>query len=228
MKLLGAVLLTIACICGVMALGHSRSPRPEAPRAEPQLAQLQQSARVIFITLDGPVRDDVLSGPPDVAVFASWSRLTRAASSRDGVVFVDAPEDGPVLDGGPRWRDARFDAETFTRARAHWEAHHPRFLHLALLDTDEWAHKGLRAEYEQALRDTDARIVEVLGWVAALPPEEAAFTTVLLSSDHGRGTSDWTKHGFFEAGSGEIFSINESAATRASTPGGHPTRSRTH
>ena len=141
----------------------------------------------------------------DVAVFASWSRLTRAVTSRDGVVLVDAPEDGPAREKGPPWRNARFDEETFSRARAYWEAHHPRFLHIALLDTDEWAHQGLHPEYEQALRETDARIVEVLRWVAALPAEEAAVTTVLLASDHGRGIGDWTRHGLLDRGSAEIF-----------------------
>jgi hypothetical protein len=266
---LGAALLTTACVGAALTRKRAFA---EEPHDVTGAARLQKHARVIFITLDGPLRDDVLSGPhmrglqeavrkgglafaaeatssmalslpgyqamsagtqtscldndcgritvetvgellarrlslppQDVAVFASWSRLAHAASSRDGAITVDAPEDGPKRDGGPPWRNARFDDETFARARAHWEKHHPRFLHIALLDTDEWAHVDNHEKYEQALRDTDARIVEVLRWVAALPAEEQAVTTVLLASDHGRSHSDWTKHGFLAPGSSEIF-----------------------
>lgn len=269
--LLVALVLLVAVLGAAMV--RRERPFPPEPRDEAAARRLQQHARVIFITLDGPLRDDVLSGGlmpglhaalrsggtafsaeaasvmalslpgyqamaagaltecrdndcprigvetmaervarrlglarDDAAVFASWSRLARAATSRDDLVFVDAPKDGPPREGGPPWRNARYDDETFARAREFWHAHHPRFLHLAFLDTDEYAHEGLRAEYEQALRETDARVTEVLAWVQALPPEERAATTVVLASDHGRGRGDgWTEHGFFERGSGEIF-----------------------
>jgi hypothetical protein len=141
-----------------------------------------------------------------VAVFASWSRLARAASSRDGLVWVDAPEDSPAHPGGPPWRNGRYDEETFSRARAFWEAHHPRFLHLAFLDTDEYAHRDLRTDYERALRETDARVLEVLRWVQALPPAERAATTVLLTADHGRGKGPgWTEHNPGDSGASDIF-----------------------
>ena len=264
------VLLSVAGV--TTAMSRRERPFPPEPHDEARASKLQSAARVIFITLDGPLRDDVLSGPhmrrlqeavrargiafpadaassmalslpgyqamaagtrtscndndcgritvetmaerlaeglhlgpEEVAVFASWSRLALAATSRDGVAHVDAPEDGPKREGGPPWRNARYDAETFSRAREYWQQHHPRFLHLALLDTDEWAHQGLRPQYEQALRETDARVVEVLRWVAELPAEEAALTTVVLASDHGRGHRDWREHGILHPGSGEIF-----------------------
>lgn len=273
MKKRGLAGLLLLAIGGMAFESWQRErPYPPEPHDEARSALLQQKARVILITLDGPVREDVLrlpglqaaiaergvaipaevassmalslpgyqamaagarTGcrdndcerigvetlaervatalrlvPEQVAVFASWSRLPRAASARDGLVFVDAPEDGPPHEGGPPWKNARFDEQTFARARAFWQAHHPRFLHLAFLDTDEWAHQGLRPEYERALREVDARVAEVLRWVAALPPEEAKLTTVILSADHGRGRGGkWTEHGFFHPGSGEIFVI---------------------
>ncbi len=257
-----------------VALVSRERPFPPEPHDDEVSAHLHRTARVILITLDGPLRDDVLSGalmpglhealrthgvafpaevsspmalslpgyqalaaghatdcrdndcprievetlaegvarrlslpPGDVAVFASWSKLARAASSHDGTVFVDAPPDGPPVEGGPPWRNARFDAQTFARARTYWEAHHPRFLHLAFLDTDEYAHQGLREDYEQALHQADARVLEVLRWVEALPVAERAVTTVLLTADHGRGRGDWKEHGFFDRGSGEVFIV---------------------
>lgn len=236
--LLALLLLLVGGIALTLIAVEDR-PFPEAPRDEFRAARLQSSARVIFITLDGPVRDDVLTGsympglqaavrragvalaantstvsalslpgyqtmaagtltgcrdndcarikletmaetlarslhlaPEDVALFASWSRFALAATSNDAGVFLDLPPDGPTHEGGPRWKNARFDEVTFSAARAHWQAYQPRFMHLAFLDTDEWAHLGLRSEYEQALRETDARIMEVLQWVAALPPKK--------------------------------------------------------
>lgn len=282
--LLALLLLLIGGAALTRVWRHER-PFPEEPRDAFRAARLQSSARVIFITLDGPVRDDVLEGAhmpglqaavrkegvalaasasiatamslpgyqtmaagtltgcrdndcariqvetmaetiartlhlaaEDVAIFASWSGLALAATSRDAGVFVDLPSDGPAYEGGPRWGDARFDDETFSAARAHWQAHHPRFMHLAFLDTDEWAHLGLRPEYEQALRDTDARIMEVLQWVAALPAEEAALTTVLIASDHGRGRVDWTRHGLLHPGSTEIFVAAIGPLVKRGTP----------
>ncbi|HEY0882231.1 MAG TPA: hypothetical protein VGD87_11900 [Archangium sp.] len=265
-------LAALAVAAGLGALLQLVPSRPEAPADVGFAQRLQRQARVILITLDGPVRGDVfdaekfpslhaaveaegvllpavtasvLAGslvgyqalyagaltscrsndcgrvgvetlaeglarelglaPEDVAVFSSWALLDRAVSAEDGRVFLDAPDAGPITEDGPPWRNARLDDETFTRARAAWTAHPPRFLHLAFLDTDEWAHLGDRTNYERALLETDARIEEVLSWVRALPPEDAALTTVLITADHGRSRRDWTRHGFFQRGSRDIF-----------------------
>ncbi len=282
--LLGAALFTTACAGA--ALATRKRAFAEELHDELGSSRLQKHARVIFITIDGPLREDVLSGPhmrglqaavrksgiafpaqasssmalslpgyqamaagtstrcldnecgritvetmgellarrlglgpQDVAVFASWSRVAQAVSSRDGVMTVDAPADGPKTEKGPPWRNARFDDETFAHAKTHWEKHHPRFMHIALLDTDEWAHLGLHEEYERALRETDARIAEVLSWVQALPEEERAVTTVLLASDHGRSRTDWTKHGFLGPGSADIFIAAIGPLVKGGEPG---------
>lgn len=271
MRTLG-FLAALAVVAGLGAMLQLAPPRPTPPIDEGFAHRLQRRARVILITLDGPVRGDVMNaekfpalhaaveaegvllpavtasvlagslvgyqaiyagaltscrsnecgrihvetladelsreldlGPEDVAVFSSWALMGHAATSEDGRVHLDAPDAGPAGDEGPPWRDARSDDETFLRARAAWTAHAPRFLHLAFLDTDEWAHLGDRANYEKALLATDARIEEVLAWVRALPPEDAALTTVLITADHGRSRRNWTKHGFFQRGSRDIF-----------------------
>src|SRR5688572_27110681 len=58
---LGAALLTTACVGAAMAT--RKRAFAEAPRDEAKAARLQKHARVIFLTIDGPLRDDVLSGP---------------------------------------------------------------------------------------------------------------------------------------------------------------------
>jgi hypothetical protein len=143
--------------------------------------------------------------PAQVAVFASWARLINAASAGEGVL-VDAPPLGPPRTvAGPPWPDARWDAETASRARSHWLAHRPRFMHLALLDTDEWAHRGDAERTVAALRFADAVVDQLLTDIAQLPEEERRLTTVLVTTDHGRGPGRWwTEHGAFE-GSRDIF-----------------------
>lgn len=271
--LLGAVLaLTVAW------LGFGADVRfvsaLEEPKDAARVELLRTKARVILITLDGPVREDVFSSglmprlhaalsagqgvllegraassmalsqpgyqalatgvvtkcldndcprvsqetvaeflaarlgvsADQISVFASWSRMRRAVAQDDSRVMIDAPEEGP---GGrpdlPRWRNARFDSQTFAAGFAHLTHVKPRFLQLSFLDMDEWAHAGYREEYEAALADADGYIGEVLDWVDSLPPEEKAITTVIITSDHGRSRSDWREHGFFHRGSGETF-----------------------
>jgi predicted AlkP superfamily pyrophosphatase or phosphodiesterase len=267
---LKALLLAIAL---TMWSQNSSMPEPSVePRNEGSARARKKRARVILLTLDGPVRDDIFSTErmpqlhatlktrgvllkaraassmamslpgyqalaaghatschdnecsritdetlleflarslvvpaEQVAVFASWSRLKRAVTSKDGAVFVDAPDDGLPQVGGPRWKNARFDSTTFDAAVAHWNQQKPRFLQISLLDTDEWAHAGFREEYEAALLAADAQIAHLLALVDALPDEERSLTTVLITSDHGRGHSNWREHGFFELGSRDIF-----------------------
>lgn len=123
--------------------------------------------------------------PGKVATFGSWARLQRSATARDGSVHVDLPEEGP--NGGVRWENARLDAVTAPRALAYWVAERPRFLHLALLDMDELAHARDGDGVTAALAAADVTIGRLLAEIAALPADERALTTVLVTTDHGRG-----------------------------------------
>jgi hypothetical protein len=259
------------------------APSPEVVDAV-KAAERQRLARVVLLTLDGPVTEDVLSPAlmprlhaavakegvwlearaasvttlslpsyqalsvgrltacrtndcgrvteetvgeflvralkvprEQVALFASWSRTSLAVASREDVMFLDAPEEGGKADGRP-WRNARLDVETFARARAHWAEVHPRFLHLSLLDTDEWAHLDDRPAYERALRASDEMLGEVLGWLDALPEAERAMTTLLVTSDHSRGRSDWREHQTFDLGSGSLFFAAVGPSVNAALP----------
>lgn len=136
--------------------------------------------------------------PEQVALFGSWARLVRAFAAKDGAVHVDLPPEGP--NPGVPWPNARLDAETADRALAHWAKHRPRFMHLALLDMDEWAHAQEREKMVGALAAADATIARVRAEVARLPEEERRLTTVLVTTDHGRGLGPmWFDHGPFEA-----------------------------
>lgn len=145
--------------------------------------------------------------PDAVATFASWARLANAASSRDGVVLVDAPPLGPPQAEGPPWEDARWDHETSARALAHWTSKKPRFLHLALLDMDEQAHRKDAAATVKALRSADDVIARLMTGIEELPEHERKLTTVLITADHGRGPGRlWPSHTAY-ASSRDIFLV---------------------
>ncbi|MBX7097430.1 MAG: hypothetical protein K1X89_06950 [Myxococcaceae bacterium] len=151
-----------------------------------------------------------------VQVVGSWARLSRAATSGDAGVELSLPDDGPPGAEGPPWPNARWDEETLAVALRRWKASPPRFLHLALLDMDEWAHQGRRAEVLSALRQADEGVQVLLDAVRALPDDERALTTVLVTADHGRGPWRlWDEHSVYRAGR-DVFLV----AVGASVHGG--------
>lgn len=72
----------------------------------------------------------------------------------------------------------------------------PRVLYILLGETDEWAHAGRYDLYLDAAFRTDRFIRRVWDTLQSIP-EYASQTTLLVTTDHGRGatTSDWTDHG---------------------------------
>ncbi len=169
-------------------------------------------SRVTDETLPERVARELALPPEQVAVFASWSRLARAASAKDGSIVVDAPPEGsPHADRskgetGPPWANARWDHETSRRALAHLERHKPRFFYLSLLDVDEHAHARDRAAMLQALREGDRVLARIFTWVDALPADERARTTVIVTTDHGRGPGPfWFDHRSAFPAAREIF-----------------------
>lgn len=130
--------------------------------------------------------------PEQVAVFASWDRIPMAAASQLPATFrldVDVP-----ASGGPPWPNARFDQVTFDRAVAHLTTRRPRFLWISLLDSDEHAHADQHDAYLEAIRQYDRFIVVLQDAVEDLGLTEQ--TTIILTTDHGRGRGPlWTSHG---------------------------------
>ncbi len=145
----------------------------------------------------------VLDVPADqIATFASWAKLAFAATSQDDVgrVLVDAPPLRFPSSQGPPWEDARWDEETIAKALAHWKTARPRFLHLALLDMDERAHRGDVDGTLQALRRADDAIADLWSSLQALPESERALTTLVVTADHGRGPGGlWKSHAAYSA-----------------------------
>jgi hypothetical protein len=152
--------------------------------------------------------------PGDVAIFSSWAKIPRAASSvgaalpvvsagrdrveREDVLHEDATlakllANGKRADAFPGDDDFRPDRFTAAAALRYLEARRPRFLFLGLGETDEYAHRGDHPAYVASLRAADRVVGDVMAALDRMG-EAGAETTLFVTADHGRA-KDWRHHG---------------------------------
>jgi len=157
--------------------------------------------------------------PAQVATFASWGVFNEIVESERGATTVNAgvaPYDSPslqlqMLNAFQRetpmpWGNTRRDAYTFHFALDYLTRVHPRVLYMAFDETDDWAHEGHYDLVLDALHRTDGYLKEL--WDALQADERyRGTTTVIISTDHGRGRTgdEWRKHGKDVAGAEEIW-----------------------
>ncbi|MEE9263894.1 MAG: phosphoglyceromutase [Vicinamibacteria bacterium] len=156
-----------------------------------------------------------------VAAFASWSVFDFITAREEGAIFSNAgyeamPKDvlTPAMEPLNRlqfdmmtpWDTVRFDSVTLGLALEYLKTYRPRFLYLALGETDDWAHDRRYDRTIHAVRLFDDALRELWNLLQSLP-EYRDKTTLVLSTDHGRGrtTKDWTSHGSDVEGSDEIW-----------------------
>jgi arylsulfatase A-like enzyme len=155
--------------------------------------------------------------PGEVAEIASWEGLALAASAEPWRVLVSAGRHGGVTralvavdhdtslrlaaaavrhDYDDHHPDYRRDADTTALALAYLEAARPRFLHVALGDTDIHAHAGNFRGYLAALAAAD----DFVGQVGETLDRCGGESLVVVTADHGRGP-DFRDHGKIGDGS---------------------------
>jgi hypothetical protein len=105
-----------------------------------------------------------------------------------------------VIDGEPA------DALTFHTALEYFKKNRPRVLYLSLGETDEWGHSGRYDEYLTAAHRFD-QYAKTLWDTAQALPEYRGTTSLILSTDHGRGSGPqgWRDHGKDIAGAEDIW-----------------------
>ena len=145
-----------------------------------------------------------------VASFATWSVFNFITAHREGAIFSNAgyqklPSRLTTLGMQP-WNDLqtelltsydneRHDAVTFHLALEYLKAHRPRLLYLALGETDTWAHSGRYDRVVQSIRQFDAYL-ETLWHTLQSASTYRDKTTLIITSDHGRGEGEaWKHHG---------------------------------
>lgn len=131
-----------------------------------------------------------------VAVIASWPGLARAAARNPDGIHLDAGEP-PNTEDPTAELVIRDDARTVEVALNHLKKHSPEFLFVVLDSADHAGHEGDRLGYVEALRGYDATLLRFLSAIEAMGPEEARRTTLIVTTDHGRGSwgNLWKIHG---------------------------------
>ena len=158
-----------------------------------------------------------------VAAFGSWDVFPYIINAeRSGIPvnagWMDLTEspDEDLLDSLnelsreiPRyWGNVRYDLFTFHGAAEYLKKHKPRVLYVAFGETDDWAHGRRYGLYLDSAWRTDDYIRRLWELVQSMP-EYAGKTSLVMTTDHGRGdtSEDWTGHGADTPGSDDIWIV---------------------
>jgi hypothetical protein len=95
----------------------------------------------------------------------------------------------------PHWPGEPFDALTFRTACEYFRLHEPRIFYISMGESDEWAHEGRYDEYLWSAHRVDAYLAELWNTLQSHPKYRDR-TTLIYSSDHGRGhgPEEWKSH----------------------------------
>ena len=125
-----------------------------------------------------------------ITVGTGWQPVPAPATDRDHAIN-ELAADLPRL-----WGYGPPDAPIVYAALEQLRTRRPRVLYVMLGEGDEWAHEGRYDLYLDATQRAD-RFIERI-WIATQSmPEYRDKTTLLVTTDHGRGATarDWTNHG---------------------------------
>lgn len=107
---------------------------------------------------------------------------------------------------GP-WYNVRLDAFTHNYMIEHMKKHHPRVIFISYGETDDFAHDGEYDKYLLSAHKTDNWIKELWEYISS-DDFYAGKTNLLITTDHGRGSSpmtEWKSHGTIFKGSNAIW-----------------------
>ena len=100
----------------------------------------------------------------------------------------------------------RKDVLTFIAATEYIKANKPRVVLIGLGECDEDAHNGLYDKYLQHLNEAD-KMIQQLWYFIQSTPEYKDKTTLIITTDHGRGkkSNKWREHEVLIKGSGDAW-----------------------
>ncbi len=148
---------------------------------------------------------------PKAALFASWEVFNGIGASDPEAIFRNAGYQRiAAQDASERlkdlsrlqfeiltpWRSVRHDYVTFAMAIEYLRTVRPRVLYIALGETDDWAHQR---RYDRTL-ETASYFDACLKQLWQVLQDDSHYrgrTTLLVATDHGRGSTadDWHGHG---------------------------------
>jgi hypothetical protein len=156
-----------------------------------------------------------------VATFASWDRFPYILNrTRSGLKVVAGWErrSNPGESGEERmlaglikethhnWEECCYDSFTFYSALQYLKRERPRVLYIALGETDEFGHEGRYDYYLEAAHRFDSYLSTLWQTLQSMP-EYCDSTTLIITTDHGRGSGlhQWKNHGTETPGSERIW-----------------------
>ena len=204
----------------------------------PSSCQSNDCARTTLPTVADDVRACAGSAR-DVAVFASWPEIERAATSRPSSIVVSTgrhlvagepilredPARAALLDAGaaagawPGDGDFRPDTLTAALATRYLATERPRFLFVGLGEADEYAHRGDYVGYLGALRTADDAIDAIVRTLDGMG-ERGRRTSVFVTADHGRAAG-FREHGGDFPESARVWLVGINGGIAARTAGAH-------
>jgi hypothetical protein len=150
-----------------------------------------------------------------IALFSSWDHFHYIAEHTPGTIFINAGyEDSASSPNLSRlqhialspWDEARHDAFTFEMALEYLKSAKPRVLDISFDETDDWAHAKRYDRVLDMIATTDGFLNRLWSTLQSMP-EYRNSTTLIVTSDHGRGSTldDWSGHGRKVSGADKIW-----------------------
>lgn len=106
-----------------------------------------------------------------------------------------------------KWGSVRFDAFTHQFMMEYVRQHHPRVVYISYGETDDFAHDGEYDQYLHSARRSDDFIHELWNFIQS-DPQYRGKTSLVITTDHGRGHSpmtEWKNHGTKTSDSNQIW-----------------------
>lgn len=134
-------------------------------------------------------------------VNSGYENMVEGLPSKEQKLINRVQEEAIQNKGG-----VRHDQLTFLTAKAYIQQHQPKVVFLGLGETDEYAHAGRYDLYLEQANKVDRMLAELWHWVQTTPGYKDN-TTLLITTDHGRGRLDknWTSHSSFIRGSSQTW-----------------------
>jgi hypothetical protein len=146
-----------------------------------------------------------------VALIGTWDVFNAIGEHTPGSVVINAGVERLDLpDASPRtrmlsdtqsdvmtpWDGERHDYFTFELALEYIRSYKPRLLHIAFGETDDWAHSRRYDRVLDSIQYFDRSLRKLTALIESMP-EYRGKTTLVITSDHGRGgtLADFSSHG---------------------------------
>lgn len=174
-----------------------------------------------------------------VAVFSTWDVMPFILREEQSGLYINSGNDKArgtdisehekalnfLTDDIRNAQGGRYDNFTFQYAMEYLKRERPRVLFISLDETDAHAHRGKYDRYLEAAHRADRMTAKLWDWLQS-QDDYRNKTTLLIATDHGRGSSTggWRKHALLFRGSAQVWL----AAIGPDTPSSGEMKTRMH